>query len=130
MASGMMVLFAIVCQIAPAALVRIFSTDASVIAYGEQYLRIISWNFVASGLIFVASSMFQAMGNTIPSLVSSAARIAIVAVPAVMLSRMPGFELRWIWYLSVGATFVQLLLSMLLLRRELGRRLVFQSVPA
>ena len=130
MASAMMVLFAIVCQIAPAALVRIFSTDPQVIAYGEQYLRIISWNFVASGLIFVASSMFQAMGNTIPSLVSSAARIAIVAVPAVMLSRMPGFELRWIWYLSVGATFVQLLLSMLLLRRELGRRLVFQSVPA
>jgi len=130
MASAMMVLFAIVCQIAPAALVRIFSTDASVIAYGEQYLRIISWNFVASGLIFVASSMFQAMGNTIPSLVSSAVRIAIVAVPAVMLSRMPGFELYWIWYLSVGATFAQLLLSMLLLRRELGRRLVFRSAPA
>ena len=130
MASAMMVVFAIGCQIAPAALVRIFSTDPSVIAFGEQYLRIISWNFVASGLIFVSSSMFQAMGNTIPSLVSSAARIAIVAVPAVMLSRMPGFQLHWIWYLSVGATFVQLLLSMLLLRREFGRRLVFEPAPA
>jgi len=130
MASAMMVVFAIGCQIAPAALVRIFSTDPSVIAFGLQYLRIISWNFVASGLIFVSSSMFQAMGNTIPSLVSSAARIAIVAVPAVMLSRMPGFQLHWIWYLSVGATFVQLLLSMLLLRREFGRRLVFEPAPA
>jgi len=38
--------------------------------------------------------------------------------------------LHWIWYLSVGATFAQLLFSMLLLRREFGRRLVFQSVPA
>jgi hypothetical protein len=38
---------------------------------GEEYLRIVSWSYMASGVIFVASSMFQAMGNTIPSLVSS-----------------------------------------------------------
>ena len=43
---------------------------------GDEYLRIISWNFVASGLVFVTSSMFQAMGNTIPSLLASFSRIA------------------------------------------------------
>jgi Na+-driven multidrug efflux pump len=100
-----------------------------VLAVGSEYLRIVSWNFVASGLIFVASSMFQAMGNTIPSLVASGARILLVAVPAIVLSRTPGFQLNWIWYLSVGAVFIQLALSMLLLRREFNRRLTFSSQP-
>lgn len=130
MAAGVMFLFAIACHIAPAALIGIFSSDHGAIAVGEEYLRIVSWNYVASGLIFVASSMFQAMGNTIPSLVTSGVRFALVAIPSVLMSRMQGFQLHWIWYLSVGAVLVQLTLSMLLLRREFGRRLRFETVSA
>jgi hypothetical protein len=48
-------------------------------------------------------------------------------VPAILLSRTAGFQLHWIWYLSVGAVFVQLALSMLLLRRDFTRRLAFPS---
>jgi putative MATE family efflux protein len=125
MAAGAMVLFALVCWIAPAALIGVFSKDPAVIAVGEEYLRIILWNFVPSGIIFVASSMFQAMGNTIPSLVTSGVRIAIVAVPSFLLARMAGFELRWLWYLSAASVFVQLAVSMWLLRREFERRLGF-----
>ena len=129
MAAGAMVLFAIACHIAPEALVRVFSKDPAVIAIGAEYLRIISWNYVASGLIFVNSSMFQAMGNTVPSLVTSTVRIGLIAIPAFLLARLPGFQLRWIWYLSVGSVLVQLTLSMLLLRREFGRRLRFETAP-
>src|SRR5688572_11517502 len=123
MAAGVMALFAIASHIAPATLVGIFTDDPAVIAVGEEYLRIISWNYVASGLIFVASSMFQAMGNTLPSLISSAVRLALIAIPAIVLSRQPGFQLHTIWYLAVGAVLVQLALSMYLLSREFGRRL-------
>jgi len=130
MAVGAMILFAILCQAAPAALIGVFTRDPAVIAVGEEYLRIVSWTYVASGVIFVASSMFQAMGNTIPSLVTSAARILMVAIPAYALSRMPGFQLHWIWYLSVGSVLVQLALSMLLLRREFGRRLRFETATS
>jgi putative MATE family efflux protein len=130
LAVGAMVVFAIACRIAPDALMRIFSRDPAVIAAGVEYLRIVSWNFVASGVIFVASSMFQAMGNTIPSLVASAVRIAITAIPAIILSRQPGFQLHYIWYLSVAAVFVQLALSLTLLRREFVRRLNFKPVTA
>jgi Na+-driven multidrug efflux pump len=110
-------------------LIGVFSKDPAVLAVGTEYLRIVSWNFVASGLIFVASSMFQAMGNTVPSLVASGARILLVAVPAILLSRTAAFQLNWIWYLSVGAVFIQLALSMLLLRREFSRRLTFPAQP-
>jgi putative MATE family efflux protein len=128
LAAGMMALFTIVCVTASAPLVGIFSTDPAVIAIGVEYLSIISWNYVASGLIFVASSMFQAMGNTIPSLISSGLRIAMVTAFALAAARMPVFELRWIWYVSVAAVFVQLVLSMALLRREFSRRLRWSAI--
>jgi hypothetical protein len=52
-------------------------------------------------------------------------RILVVAIPAVLLSRMAGFELRWIWYLSVAATILQLGMNLALLRREFRIRLAF-----
>jgi putative MATE family efflux protein len=120
MAAGAMIVFSILCHIAPAAMIGLFSNDPSVIAVGDEYLRIVSWNFVASGIIFVASSMFQALGNTVPALFSSFVRILIVAVPALALARLPGFELRWIWYLSAVAVAIQMTLSLLLLRLRLA----------
>ncbi len=125
LAVAVMILFAIVCQIAPNAMIGTFSKDASVIAVGVEYLRIISWNYVASGLIFVCSSMFQAMGNTVPSLIASAVRITLVAIPAVALSRLSTFQLHWVWYLSAGAVWIQLALSLWMLRAEFERRLDF-----
>ncbi len=130
MAAGAMLVFAIACHIAPAALVGVFSNDPAVIDVGAEYLRIVSWNYIASGVIFVASSMFQAMGNTIPSLVASGVRMALITVAAVILARTPGFQLRWLWYLSVGSVLVQLALSMWLLRGEFAKRLRWDAVSA
>ena len=123
MAAAWMLLFAVLSRVAPAALVGIFTKDPAVVAIGEEYMRIVSWNYVASGLIFVASSMFQAMGNTLPSLIASAVRILLITIPAVVLSRLPGFQLNTIWYLSVAAVYVQLAISMYLLSREFRVRL-------
>ena len=130
LSAGTMFVFAVLCHIAPAAMIGVFSRDPQVIAVGDEYLRIVSWNFVASGVIFVASSMFQALGNTVPSLMTSFVRIVIVALPAFPLSRMPGFELRWIWYLSVAAVSFQMVMSLLLLRREFRLRLDARPAPA
>jgi putative MATE family efflux protein len=129
MVTGLMVVLIAIGELAPRALIGVFSKDPAVLDVGGVYLRIVSWTFIASGLIFVASSMFQAMGNTVPSLVASGVRVLLVAVPAIILSRTPGFHLNWIWYLSVSAVFVQLALSMFLLRREFNRRLAFSSPP-
>ena len=107
------------------AMVRVFTTDPAAVAVGEEYLHIVAFNFVASGVIFVTSSMFQAMGNTIPSLITSFARILIVAVPVLLLAGTPGFALRWIWYISAAAVVVQLAMNLLLLKREFRLRLNF-----
>ncbi|HEY0809242.1 MAG TPA: MATE family efflux transporter [Longimicrobiales bacterium] len=123
MAAGMMFLLAVLCKVWPTQMVSVFSNDPQVIAHGAEYLRIVSWNFIPSGLIFVASSMFQAMGNTMPSLISSATRITLIAIPLAYLARQPGFQMEWIWYLSVATVVVQMALSLWLLRREFAIRL-------
>ena len=87
---------------------RLHRPTPQAIAVGEEYLHIVAWNFVASGIIFVSSSMFQAMGNTIPSLITSVARDPRVACRSLLLARRQGSTLRWVWYISVAAVFVQL----------------------
>lgn len=126
--AAMLVLTAAVLLWAPG-MVRIFTADPAVVHAGTVYLRIISWNFVASGLIFVSSSMFQALGNTLPSLMSSTLRMAILIVPALVLSRLPEFRMTWIWILSAATVWVQLGLSLALLRRELTRRVGAGGAP-
>jgi putative MATE family efflux protein len=125
MAASIMALFTVPCVFAGEAMIRFFSSDPAVIAVGAEYLRLISWSLAAGGVVFVNGSIFQAMGNTIPPLIASFVRILVVAIPAILLSRMAGFELRWIWYLSVAATMLQLTMNLLLLRRELRIRLAF-----
>jgi putative MATE family efflux protein len=95
------------------AMVHVFTVDATAISVGEEYLHVVAFNFVASGVIFVTSSMFQAMGNTMPSLITSAARIVMVAIPVLLLAQTPGFALKWIWYISAAAVVVQLAMNLL-----------------
>ena len=127
MAIAVMAVSGWACYLAADRLMAIFSHDPEVIATGVEYLRIICWSFVASGVVFVASSMFQALGNTIPPLLTSMTRIVLVAVPVIMLSRLPGFHLRTIWYLSAFGVGAQMLVNLLLLQREMRLRLPLAS---
>jgi putative MATE family efflux protein len=123
MAAGFMAVWAIACHFGAAPIVRVFSSDVPVIEVGGEYLRIIAWTFVGSGLVFVSSSMFQALGNTLPPLAASFGRMLLTAIPAILLARMPGFQLRWIWYLSAGTVAFQVIAVLLLLQREYRLRL-------
>jgi Na+-driven multidrug efflux pump len=93
------------------------------------YLTIISWNFVASGMIFVASSLFQALGNTVPSLVSSAFRMLLVIAPALFLATLPDFRMTWVWVLSAATVWGGGGGGVLLLRREFARVFGAPAVP-
>jgi putative MATE family efflux protein len=127
---GGMLALAIAVWLAGDRMVRIFSSDPAVIAVGAEYLHIVAFTFVASGLTYVSSSMFQAMGNTIPSLITSAARIVIIAVPVLLLAGRPGFALTTIWYISATAVVVQLAMNLILLRREFRVRLAWETAAA
>jgi putative MATE family efflux protein len=116
--AGMMFVLMLLCKFAPETLVNGFIQDAEARVVALDYLRLISWNFVASGLVFAASGLFQAFGNTWPSLFSTVTRILTFAIPALYLSQTNNFAITDIWYLSVIAVSLQAVLSLTLLRRE------------
>ena len=126
---AVMLLFTVLSHVAGAAMVRVFSHDAAVVAFGSEYLRIVSYNFVASGLVLVTSSMFQGLGHTLPALASSALRLLLFALPAYLLAQRPGFEMRHAWYLSVASVAVQVCANLWLLHREFDAKLAFAALP-
>ncbi len=62
-ASAMMLILTSIVWLTPAALIRFFSRDARVIAFGSNYLKIVSLNFVAAGIVFTTSSVFQGIAT-------------------------------------------------------------------
>jgi Na+-driven multidrug efflux pump len=123
MSVGLMVALTVLCQLRPQALIRPFTSDAAVIAVGAQYLRVVSWNFAAIGLVFSCSGSFQAIGNTVPALLSSASRALSFVLPAWWWAQQRGFQLTDVWYLSVFSVALQAMLSLLMLRRQFRLRL-------
>ena len=121
--SVVMLILMIVCQWQPAWLISLFSSEAEVVAVGAGFLSVISWNFILSGIVFTCSGMFQALGNTVPGLIATGTRLLTYALPAIWLSKQPGFELHHVWYVSVATVCVQTVLNLWLVRREMNRRL-------
>ena len=129
MAAGFMLLISVGMYFGAAAVMRIFTKDPEAIAVGVEYLRIVVVTFVPSGITFVSSSMFQALGNTIPPLATSTLRILIAAIPAIFLARVAGFHLTWIWYLGAIAVMLQMTLNLILLQREFKLKLGGGQTP-
>jgi putative MATE family efflux protein len=123
MSAVLMFALTLLAQIRPRWLIAGFSSDAQVLEFGTTYLRMLSWNFVATGIVFTCSSMFQALGNTVPSLVSTLARVLLFVLPAIWLSRQPGFHIEQVWVLSVVSVAIQAVISLWLVRRELRIKL-------
>ncbi|MGA2778492.1 MAG: MATE family efflux transporter [Steroidobacteraceae bacterium] len=121
--AAIMVVLSACCQWQAPLLIRAFTADTAAQDVGAQLLRICSWNFVATGLVFTCSGVFQGLGNTIPAVLSSATRIASFVAPALWLAAQPNFYLAELWYVSVASVSLQALFSLWLVRREFRRRL-------
>jgi len=121
--SGIMLTLSLLCYIAPELMARPFTDNPEVLAITTEYLKIVSWNFVFSGLVMAGGSLFQGMGDTRPSMFASATRMVTFVVPAIWLSYLPNMRLEYVWYLSVASVVLQCALAMWLLSRTFRRKL-------
>ena len=121
--SAIMFLLTLLCHLRPDLLVQPFTKDPAVRTIAADYLRLTSWNFVAVGLVFTTSGMFQALGNTRPSLISSGSRLFTFALPSIWLSWQPHAELRDFWLLSIASVTIQAAIGLVLLRSEFEKKL-------
>jgi putative MATE family efflux protein len=125
-----MVIVTVFLQWRPEVLVAFFTPEAEAQAVGATFLRIISWTFIAQGVVFTCSGVFQGLGNTIPAMVSSGIRLAVFVPLAVWLSSRPAFHLDEVWWLSVSTVWLQGFASYLLMQHQFKRRLVDAPRPA
>jgi putative MATE family efflux protein len=121
--SGIMLTLTVLCHLSPNVLARPFTSDPAVLAVSNDYLQIVSWNFVFSGLVMAAGSMFQGMGDTRPSLFASATRMVTFVVPVIWASTQPWFTLHDVWLLSVASVIAQCAMVMWLLFATFKRKL-------
>jgi putative MATE family efflux protein len=129
--TAFMLVLMLLCQWRPDLLIGFFSKEAEVIEIGAQFLQIISFNFVLSGVVFTCSSMFQALGNTLPSLYSSATRLITYSVPVIWMTTQPWFTLNHIWFLSVATVVLQTIVSFVLVQKQMRVRLsALAAAPA
>lgn len=102
-------------------LMRWFTKDAAVVLAGVIFIKIISWNYLTSAVVLTCSGMFQALGNTWPSLLSSAVRLLLFTGPVLWLSQQPTFTPTQVWWCSALSVLVQGLLSFSLLQWQLKK---------
>jgi len=83
-------------------LLSIFDASEQMLEIGIPALRIISLGFVVAGFCIITSSMFQALGNGIYSLIMSAARQLAVILPiAYILAKTFGLDVVW-WAVPIA----------------------------
>ena len=117
-----MVAITLFCHLGGAWAVRAFTANPAVISVGTQFLLVISWNFLATGIVFTCSAVFQGLGHTLPAVLSAATRLVSFVVPALWLASSPQFQLIQLWYVSVASVTLQALFSLWLVRREFHKR--------
>lgn len=96
-AVGIMAVGFAVFQIFPKALLGFFQPSPEMLAIGIPALRIISICFIMAGYCIVCSSVFQALGKGVMSMVISIIRQLLVLLPAAYLLSLSG-RLDLVWW--------------------------------
>lgn len=115
-ATCMMIAGLITFQLIPDVLLRFFNASDEMLKIGCAALRTISWSYLFAGFAIVCSSVFQALGNGVYSLIVSVCRQILVILP-VSWFLATTFGLTIVWWAFPIAELVSLFLSVLLFRK-------------
>jgi len=118
-AVSIMAIGLLVFQLFPATLLSLFDASEHMLAIGVPALRTISLSFVFAGFCIVISSVFQALGNGVYSLIMSVARQLVVILPvAYGFAKIVG-KVDAVWFAYPIAEIVSVLICAILLKRIL-----------
>ncbi|MGE5579371.1 MAG: MATE family efflux transporter [Bacillota bacterium] len=81
----------------PHLLLRMFTSDAAVLAEGIRYLRTVGFAYIPYALMFTLSGILRGAGDTVPSMIISILTLWLVRIPlSVYLSRLLGSRGIWL----------------------------------
>ena len=103
-------------QFAPGLLLNLFAASDAMRAIGIPALRIICPHFLLAGIGIVLSSVFQALGNGVYSLIISVCRQLVVLIPMAWLLSRTG-NVNMVWWAFLIAEVVSTTLSLVFMAR-------------
>lgn len=103
-------------HVIPRPLLSMFSASEQMMALGVPALKILSWSYLVAGLCIISSSVFQALGNGMYSLLVSFGRQLVVLLPAAYLLSLTG-NVDMVWWSFPIAEVASVLLSALFMLR-------------
>ena len=108
-------------QLFPTTLLSLFEASDNMLAIGIPALRTISLSFIFAGFCIVSSSVFQALGNGVYSMLMSFARQIIVILPvAFIFAKL--FGLNAVWFSYPIAEIVSVIMCILMLKRMIDKK--------
>ena len=110
-AEGIMVLGFCIFEFFPGQVLGLFSASQAMLTIGIPAMRIICLHFLLAGTSIVLSSVFQALGNGLFSLIVSVCRQLFVLLPAAWLLAQTG-SVNNVWWAFLIAEFVSILMSL------------------
>lgn len=110
-AEGIMVLGFCIFEFFPGQVLGLFSASQAMLTIGIPAMRIICLHFLLAGTSIVLSSVFQALGNGLFSLIVSVCRQLFVLLPAAWLLAQTG-SVNNVWWAFLIAEIVSVLMSL------------------
>ena len=110
-AEGIMVLGFCIFEFFPGQVLGLFSASQAMLTIGIPAMRIICLHFLLAGTSIVLSSVFQALGNGLFSLIVSVCRQLFVLLPAAWLLARTG-SVNNVWWAFLIAEIISVLMSL------------------
>ncbi|MGI6485472.1 MAG: MATE family efflux transporter [Tepidanaerobacteraceae bacterium] len=114
-ASCIMIFGLILIQVFPEKILSLFNASENMLSIGVPALRIISLSYIFAGTSIVSSSIFQAFGNGLLSLLTAASRQLVVLLPVAYGLSLLG-DVNFVWWSYPIAEIASLVLSVMFLK--------------
>ncbi len=121
-AVGIMLVGLAIFQMFPAQLLQMFNASEHMLEVGVPALRLISLSFIFAGYAIIVSSVFQALGNGVYSLIVSVIRQMVCILPAAYFFAN-SFGLHAVWYAFPLSEIVSVILSTVLFKRIYDKKI-------
>ena len=120
-AVSIMLVGVVIFQLFPQTLLGLFEASENMLKIGVPALRTISLSFIFAGFCIIASSVFQALGNGVYSMIMSFARQIVVILPvAFVFAKLFGLDM--VWYAYPIAEIVSVIICIFMLKRIIQKK--------
>lgn len=121
-ATGIMIFGTILFNVFPTQLLQMFDASDEMLSIGTVALRVISISFPFAGYSLVGCALFQALGNSVHSLIVSATRQLILLLPiAYLLAVINGLD--FVWYAFPIAELISVLICIAITKYTFKKKL-------